>query len=982
MKTNTLSSLRRSIIGILLLGSQLLSLAATTGSDPLDNWQLRRPLRIGTAVTYGNGRYVSVGNSGLITSSTDAIMWNQVASPTSDYLASITYGNGIFVAVGVSGNILRSNDGISWNIVNSGTTQNLLKVLYGNGSFIAAGEGVILISADGIAWTAANVEVFSGTILGVAYGNGVYVAGGGNYGNSGPLLYQSVDGWNWQRVTTSADTAPIMTVTFGLGVFTCGRMYSTDGLFWHWSDLETPARDLVFANGVFVASDGVDGLMLRSTDGLHWSSSVGFQNPVTSLGVTFASGVFVATGDYSGDGRVIRSTDGLNWVPADPDAFHRETLWATAYGAGQFVAVGENGAILHSAGGRRWDYVSPGATGRLRSVAYGNGKFIAVAGPGDGITSFLTVFSSGDGITWTNSQTALAYFPQSLTFLNGQFLMPAFRFEDSTTLILRSSNGNDWSILAELGTLQLRSIAFGNGIYVGVSGSAAYSSPDLVHWTFRSWAPVEPNGVAFPSFSRVTYGNGRFVAVCDTLTPSVSLDGIHWQDSGMVAYGAEGGFASVAVLGTEFYATGQSSGVWHSEDGINWIRSPSAGNFNFCLASGGNSVVGVGGQGIIVQLTPGTPTIAALSPDSAVPNGSAFTLTVCGSGFAEGATVFWNGSTRPTTFISDSQIACAIPASDIAAGSELSTVVINVQNPSGAGSNPSTFVIKTANVLATQSTAAAPGETVTVTTAPTADGSSGISATLKNGIGTSSATVTLASYESNPAPDLGFELAGNFMDLQVTGSDPSDSIIAQFYYPTTGSESAVSLKFYNPQTASWEDVLSSQGLPPVLDTRDNLDVTVSGGRFTVVFDNSSTPTITALSGTYFAQAVQSPITFTGFLPPVGGADATGGTQSNPLRTFKMGSTIPVKFTGTTAAVPLSSGFHRLSVVKFSGSTTTGTPIDATPQDVATTGNLFRLTNGEWRFNLDTKATGMSIGIWQLIATLSDGSRHTVWVQLK
>jgi outer membrane protein assembly factor BamB len=52
--------------------------------------------------------------------------------------------------------------------------------------------------------------------------------------------------------------------------------------------------------------------------------------------------------------------------------------------------------------------------------------------------------------------------------------------------------------------------------------------------------------------------------------------------------------------------------------------------------------------------------------------------------------------------------------------------------------------------------------------------------------------------------------------------------------------------------------------------------------------------------------------------------------------------------------------------------------------VAVVGDLLYVMGGhtQWQFNLDTKATGMSTGIWQLTATLSDGSQHQVWVQLK
>jgi hypothetical protein len=122
--------------------------------------------------------------------------------------------------------------------------------------------------------------------------------------------------------------------------------------------------------------------------------------------------------------------------------------------------------------------------------------------------------------------------------------------------------------------------------------------------------------------------------------------------------------------------------------------------------------------------------------------------------------------------------------------------------------------------------------------------------------------------------------------------------------------------------------------------------------------------------------------FNGFLSPVGGADATGGSFSSPLRTFKLNSTIPLKFTISCSGTPVTTGTHTLQAIKWSDSTTAGTPIDATPTDAGTIGNQFRLTDSQWHFNLDTKATGMSTGKWQLIVTLSDGSQHSAWIQLK
>jgi hypothetical protein len=122
--------------------------------------------------------------------------------------------------------------------------------------------------------------------------------------------------------------------------------------------------------------------------------------------------------------------------------------------------------------------------------------------------------------------------------------------------------------------------------------------------------------------------------------------------------------------------------------------------------------------------------------------------------------------------------------------------------------------------------------------------------------------------------------------------------------------------------------------------------------------------------------------FTGFLDPIGGADANGGSFASPLRTFKLKSTVPVKFAASCNGSAVLTGVHTLQAIKYSSQTTGETPIDATPTDAATTGNQFRLSGTEWHFNLDTKATGMSAGIWLLRATLSDGSQHSAWIQLK
>ncbi len=60
------------------------------------------------------------------------------------------------------------------------------------------------------------------------------------------------------------------------------------------------------------------------------------------------------------------------------------------------------------------------------------------------------------------------------------------------------------------------------------------------------------------------------------------------------------------------------------------------------------------------------PVISSLNPASAVAGGPAFSLTVDGTGFASGATVRWNETALPTTFVSANQLTAMVAAGLIA----------------------------------------------------------------------------------------------------------------------------------------------------------------------------------------------------------------------------------------------------------------------------------------------------------------------------
>jgi len=107
--------------------------------------------------------------------------------------------------------------------------------------------------------------------------------------------------------------------------------------------------------------------------------------------------------------------------------------------------------------------------------------------------------------------------------------------------------------------------------------------------------------------------------------------------------------------------------------------TPGGGTSNsvdFTIGSGGNPV----------------PAITSLNPSSAVAGASAFTLTVTGTSFVNGAVVRWNGSDRTTSFGSATQLTASILAGDIAAAGTPQVTVFNPA-PGGGPSSASSFTV-------------------------------------------------------------------------------------------------------------------------------------------------------------------------------------------------------------------------------------------------------------------------------------------------
>lgn len=83
-------------------------------------------------------------------------------------------------------------------------------------------------------------------------------------------------------------------------------------------------------------------------------------------------------------------------------------------------------------------------------------------------------------------------------------------------------------------------------------------------------------------------------------------------------------------------------------------------------------------------------TLKSIAPASAAAGGAALTLTVDGDHFVKGSKVLWNGSPRPTTYVTAIRLLAQISASDIAAAGSARVEVSNPA-PCGGVSNAASF---------------------------------------------------------------------------------------------------------------------------------------------------------------------------------------------------------------------------------------------------------------------------------------------------
>jgi M6 family metalloprotease-like protein len=231
-----------------------------------------------------------------------------------------------------------------------------------------------------------------------------------------------------------------------------------------------------------------DHTIYYSSDSIEWKSA---SNIKFVSDVIYLNGRFVAV---AGDGKIYTSIDGVNWEMRNNYGWSYNFI-DIEYGNGRYVVICGDGKIAYSDDGVNWKNANNNTGKIANSLAFGNGRFVAV---GD------SVLTSTDGINWTKN-IDLDYF-SSITFGGGKFLAAA-----GLSSVYLSSDGLNWtkSFIADENLMGDLKAYYGNNEYKILAYNAMYTSKDGVMWTKETF------DLNFGYLKDIIYDGNKYVIVSE-----------------------------------------------------------------------------------------------------------------------------------------------------------------------------------------------------------------------------------------------------------------------------------------------------------------------------------------------------------------------------------------------------------------------------------------------------------------------------------
>jgi hypothetical protein len=921
------------------------------------------------SVAYGNNIYVSVGYYGAIINSPDAEQWKNVktkadnntytgvTAPDSFMFNGVAYGNGRFVAVGNEGVILTSADGESWTQQESTVSASISDVSYltfnGSDAFYALLKGKVLTSTDGLTWTSLTPTGLNSDsyLTRVTVGNnGTKLAVGDDRGK----IYSTTNGSTWTSAQPMQPNSAPSTGTNML-VWMKDRYFVSDPSAYIWTSTDLVNFTLMGApfkqtamqvdnqmfDGLYDGSNyymfGFDrttgyGAVYTSANGTAWTIQ-----PFTNSFV--AQRAFYVNGKYfrAGNEGLLVASNGSDWSHKWGGSFNE-----IIYDGTQYIAVGQqgnDGTIWTSTDLTSWSKVPLAAwTTAFKAAAIGNGIYVAVGGENPSSTWKTSLATSSNGTSWTQgtglSNTVNAY---DLAFGNGKFVVVGV--EGAHQAIRTSSDGITWSEPAQIPSTSIQSlysVTYANNMFIALGNSynnqghvvavAIWTSADGETWTDRSSNYPEPTdgliNIIFDGSKYILLGNNGDYNVLSRTSDDLTT----WSAASVTdAYTYYGASTMVAQKGSNIYTIVSDANyfpvLYYSNDqGQNWQDAGVAftGNYPLALMEMANRVIISGSSQLVIATSGSAPvtdstlstSVASFDKEASAQADVSVTLTLNGNtltGISNGAS--------PLSLGTDYTVSGDVVTIHKAYLASQADGLLSLSFEFSAGA---------AQPLAVTVRDTTPPSAPSVTANDAANTITGLNTTMEYKVDSGS----YVKYDGTNAPDL----SGSHTVLVRVAEDAASGKPAG---------AATTLTFTpNPPAPAAPNVTANDAANTITGLDNTMEFKVDGGSY-VKYDGSNVPDLfgshtilvrvveDALTGTP-AGAVTT-LTFTPnppapAAPSVSANDAANTiTGLNNTMEFKVDGGAYVKYDGTNA--PDLTGSHTV-LVRIPADLTTGTPAGA------------------------------------------------------
>ncbi|TYA12254.1 hypothetical protein FRY98_16220 [Paenibacillus faecis] len=520
-----------------------------------------------TTIEWDGTKYVMFGNNteydmdlyrkpseGFV--STDGLTWTKLDFNPGETIENLAWGQGGFVALGTK-HVFTSKDGENWATsytLKSERGWNTLK--YVNGTYFVSSydQNYVLVSKDGLGWSAKTYNAAAGVRDLVWTGHQYIGVGNG--------IYTSTDGTTWKKQGKSPNGVQLQTIVYGNNMYIVTgasgnnegvninvAYTSRDGASWRKVDLSYlhaniytiyPVKSGFAGIGSNDRQDHPDGTYsIYTKDGSSWSyRMIGTATSGDFNGLATNGKRTVAVGSY---GSVIYTDDGKTWRSSSPFAYRgrlgRASLFDVAWGANKFVAVG-NGGAYYSADGTTWKPAKikfRDQFGDLRNVMWA-GKFFVAS------DQVYGVYTSKDGVSWTRVDSVSNDWLTSMVW-DGKRLLATFQvyneYKPSTTKIMQTTDGVHWKLLKTLDMSEVF-LAWNGSTYVVANQyipTKTWVSKDGVNWSKKTTNLVQDKD----GFNFLTAFDGSFYAMYHSFEELgeggydlydnyyVSKDGVQWR---------------------------------------------------------------------------------------------------------------------------------------------------------------------------------------------------------------------------------------------------------------------------------------------------------------------------------------------------------------------------------------------------------------------------------------------------------------------